>query len=75
VTRGEQRDAGEAFGRRLSVMQENKPLYLANTASSVYVAEIELSELMERWYTVAPLVEALRYKPEGRGFDWDFKLT
>lgn len=24
---------------------------------------------------MAPLVEALRYKPEGRGFDWGFKLT
>jgi hypothetical protein len=29
---------------------------------------------------VAPLIEALRYKPEGRGFDfgwgdWDFLLT
>jgi len=27
---------------------KKKPLYLANTASSVYDAEIELSELMER---------------------------
>jgi len=31
-------------------------------------------------YTVAQLVEALRYKPEGRGFDsrwchWNFSLT
>jgi hypothetical protein len=31
-------------------------------------------------YAVAQLVEALRYKPEGRGFDsrrdhWDFSLT
>jgi hypothetical protein len=31
-------------------------------------------------YTVAQLVEALRYKPEGRGFDsrcghWDISLT
>jgi len=24
---------------------------------------------------VAQLVEALRYKPEGRGFDWNFSLT
>jgi hypothetical protein len=63
------------LGRRLSVKQEKKRLYLANTASSVYDAEIELSELMEWWYTVAPLVGAVRYKPEGRGFDWDFKLT
>jgi len=32
------------------------------------------------WYEVAQLVEALRYQPEGRGFDsrwcrWDFSLT
>jgi len=32
------------------------------------------------FYGVAQSVEALRYKPEGRGFDclwgpWDFKLT
>jgi hypothetical protein len=26
-------------------------------------------------YAVAKLVEALRYKPEGRGFDWNFSLT
>ena len=24
---------------------------------------------------MAQLVEALRYKPEGRGFDWNFSLT
>jgi len=66
---------GAALGRGLSVKQEKKPAYLAHTASSVYDARTELSELMERWYTVTPLVEALRYKPEGRGFDWDFKLT
>ena len=33
-----------------------------------------------RGYAVAQLVEALRYKPEGRGFDsrwsyWDFSVT
>ena len=27
-------------------------------------------------YVVAQLIEALRYKPEGRGFDhWDFPMT
>jgi hypothetical protein len=26
-------------------------------------------------HEVAHLVEALRYKPEGRGFDWNFSLT
>jgi hypothetical protein len=26
-------------------------------------------------HEVAQLVEALRYKPEGRGFDWNFLLT
>ena len=26
------------------------------------------------WYAVAQLVEALRYKPEGRGFDLDASL-
>jgi len=26
-------------------------------------------------YAVAQLFEALRYKPEGRGFDWKFSLT
>jgi hypothetical protein len=61
--------------RRLSVKQEKKTLYLADTVSPVYDAVIELSELKERGYTVAPLVEALRNKPEGRRFDWDFKLT
>jgi len=25
--------------------------------------------------TVALLVEALRYKPEGRGYDWNFSLA
>jgi hypothetical protein len=33
-----------------------------------------------KWYAVAQLVEALRYKPERRGFDprwshWDFSVT
>jgi len=55
--------------------RKRKLLHLAKTASSVYDAGIELSELMVGEYTVVPLVEALRYKPEGRGFDWDFKLT
>jgi hypothetical protein len=26
-------------------------------------------------HTLAQLVEALYYKPEGRGFDWNFSLT
>jgi hypothetical protein len=26
-------------------------------------------------HVVAQLVEALRYKPEGREFDWNFSLT
>ena len=26
-------------------------------------------------HAVAQLVETLRYKPEGRGFDWNFSLT
>jgi hypothetical protein len=26
-------------------------------------------------YAVAQLVQAMRCKPEGRGFDWDFSLT
>jgi hypothetical protein len=26
-------------------------------------------------HAVALLVEGLRYKPEGRGFDWNFSLT
>jgi len=35
---------------------------------------------LRRGHTVAQLVEALRYKPEGRGFDsrwchWTFSLT
>jgi hypothetical protein len=34
----------------------------------------------EMWYAVAQLVEALRYKPEGHGFDsrwshWNFSVT
>ena len=36
--------------------------------------------LYEKGHAAAQLVEALRYKPEGRGFDsrwchWDFSLT
>jgi hypothetical protein len=39
-----------------------------------------LSHFNEAFYAVARLVEALRYKPEGRGFDsrwchWNFTLT
>jgi hypothetical protein len=26
-------------------------------------------------HAVAQLVEALRYKPEGRGFDWNFSFS
>jgi hypothetical protein len=41
---------------------------------------INISYILHRGYTVAQLVEALRYKPEGRGFDsrwyhWKFSLT
>jgi len=36
--------------------------------------------ILQFWNAVAQLVEALRYKPEGRGFDsrwchWNFSLT
>ena len=38
------------------------------------------SRIQYRYYSfvghaVAQLAEALRYKPEGRGFDWHFSLT
>ena len=40
---------------------------------------IKVSLVMSMGYAVAQLVEALRYKPEGRGFDcrchWNFSLT
>ena len=40
----------------------------------------DVSSPMPLWYAVAQLVEALRYKPEGGGFDprwchWNFSLT
>ena len=39
-----------------------------------------ITKLHQTGYAVAQLVEALRYKPEGRGFDsrwchWNFSLT
>ena len=42
--------------------------------------EIRTGLLLDRGHGVAQLVEALRYKPEGRGFDsrlyhWNFSLT
>jgi hypothetical protein len=44
-----------------------------NMKITVYLAQ-------RYWFWVAQLVEALRYKPEGRGFEcrnchWDFSLT
>jgi hypothetical protein len=38
------------------------------------------TSVLQRGHAVAQLVEALRYKPEGRGFDsrwshWNFSLT
>jgi len=31
--------------------------------------------LVQKWHGVAQLVGALHYKPEGRGFDWNFSFT
>jgi len=47
---------------------------------SVEKIQISLNFDKNRGYAVAQLVEALRYKPEGRGFDsrwchWNFSLT
>jgi hypothetical protein len=44
------------------------------------VLKIERVSSAETGHAVAQLVEALRYKPEGRGFDsgwchWNFSLT
>jgi hypothetical protein len=41
---------------------------------------LSLHQLQTKGHEVAQLVEALRYKPEGRGFDsrlcnWNFSLT
>ena len=42
--------------------------------------ELNERKIMRQGYAVAQLVEALRYKPEGRGFDsrwshWNFSVT
>ena len=44
------------------------------------IEDINTLILCKRGHAVAQLVEALRYKPEGRGFDsrwchWNFSLT
>jgi len=46
----------------------------------IYLDEILFAYLFSMVHAVAQLVEALRYKPEGRGFDsrwshWNFSLT
>jgi len=48
--------------------------------SRITVILIFLGAVIWEGYVVAQLVEALRYKPEGRGFDsrwdhWEFTLT
>jgi len=46
---------------------------------STVEAEEKVELCFQKWHAVAQLVEALRYKPEGRGFDsrwchWNFSL-
>jgi hypothetical protein len=41
--------------------------FLATLKSALYY--IKYGRRRDRWYTVEHLAEALRYKPEGRGFD------
>jgi hypothetical protein len=53
---------------------------MAGYAVNFYLFMMRSYELNEFPFTVAQLVEALRYKPEGRGFDsrgchWNFSLT
>jgi hypothetical protein len=57
------------------------------TSAAGFVVEVNTTDihfywprLLDRGYAVAQLVEALRYKPEGRGFDsrwshWNFPVT
>jgi len=56
----------------LPVLVNNK--YQNNSTTSF------VENIVNKRYAVAQLVEALRYKPEGRGFDfrwchWNFSLT
>jgi hypothetical protein len=53
-----------------------KLIWLLLHLDPIYLVSI----LIEGGYAVAQLAEALRYKPEGRGFDsrwcsWNFSLT
>ena len=41
----------------------------------IIVSYLSLAYCSGMGHVVAQLVEALRYKPEGRGFDWNFSLT
>jgi hypothetical protein len=48
-----------------------------NTADDLYKSTKLIKPHICMWYAMAQLVEALRYKPEGRGFDsrwgyWNF---
>jgi hypothetical protein len=42
----------------------------ANLSIGIYSEDYNISSTLMSGYAVAQLVEALRYKPEGRGFDF-----
>ena len=44
------------------------------TALTIRIISYRSTRLVHRGYAVTQLVEALRYKPEGRGFDFRWGL-
>jgi len=53
---------------------------LKNSNNVIVVGSFFVSAIIERGHTAAQLVETLRYKSEGQGFDsrwchWNFSLT
>jgi hypothetical protein len=64
----------------VSFCERSKYAWWYNFSMCLVSFEFTLSTLRWTSYVVAELVEALRYKPEGHGFDsrwfhWNFSLT
>jgi hypothetical protein len=68
-------------GTKLCITSRVMSAFLKQISPEDDVTKVEMFKVQYRWgQGVAQLVEALRYKSEGRGFDsrwchWNFSLT
>jgi len=59
----------------VTVARKEKIICKINGSLLTVILTIYTYEYLVKGRAVEQFVEALRYKPEGRGFDWNFSLT